>query len=218
MVTKKKDSFCSMITSLSFSLSFSLILSYSLFLSLSLSPSGYLSVSLNLSLSLSNLSLSFSFQSLSFSLSSSSFLLCVFVPSLQLCLSRTSGVDIQQGGGCLDRRLTAFVSVSILCYFISQPSQNAKYWTNKDLGTDNKQYFGNFPVVLIQNIREWTSDYNRPTIWWVHGGRKCVTDTSIDIPKLLSSEAPNTDEKRQRKDGATQKLIGRENSTREQQF
>ena len=45
-----------------------------------------------------------------------------------------------------------------------------------------------------------------------------VTDTPIDTPKLLPSEAPNTDEKRQRQDKATQKLTGRENSARKQQF
>ena len=114
-------------------------------------------------------------------------------------VSPTSGVDIQQGGRSFDRLLT-FVFVKILFYFISQPSQNAKYWISKDLGTDNKQYFGHFPAVLIQNNREWTSDYNRPTI---RCGRECVTDTSIDTPKLLASEARNTDEKRQRKNGAT---------------
>ena len=63
-----------------------------------------------------------------------------------------------------------------------------------DLGTDIKQYFGHFPAVLIQNSREWASDYNS------HGGCECVTDKSIDTPKLLPSEALNTDEKRQRKD------------------
>ena len=32
---------------------------------------------------------------------------------------------------------------------------------------------------------------------------ECTADTSINTPKLLPSEAPNTDEKRQRQDGAT---------------
>ena len=37
-------------------------------------------------------------------------------------------------------------------------------------------------------------------------------------PEVATAEAPNTDEKRQRKDQATWELIGRENSARKQQF
>ena len=38
----------------------------------------------------------------------------------------------------------------------------------------------------------------------MHGGRECVTDTSIGTLKLLPSEIPSSVQKRQRKDEATQ--------------
>ena len=52
----------------------------------------------------------------------------------------------------------------------------------------------------------------------MHGGRECVIDTSIDSLRLISSKVPNTVQKGQRKDGATQKLIGREKRAEKQQY
>ena len=54
----------------------------------------------------------------------------------------------------------------------------------------------------------------------MHGGCECVSDTSIDTPKLLPSEAPNTDEKRQRQDGQhrnlpAKKIVRGNNSSRQ---
>ena len=40
-----------------------------------------------------------------------------------------------------------------------------------------------------KNSREWTLDYKCPLSWWVHGGRKCVIDTSIYTPKFLATQA-----------------------------